>query len=93
MATYRPPIDLKMIGIRIGDQLQFYSDPTVTCIVTQLYPSEVRYKGRLLSLSAAAEEVLNASGAYGGGPDYWAFEGQTLDQRRREFAEWHSRGA
>ena len=87
MTTPRPPIDLRMVGIRVGDTLTFRGS-TVTCIVTQLYPSEVRYKGQLMSLSAAAIEVLGVDAS---GPQHWEFEGQTLSERRDEFRAWHSR--
>ena len=83
-----PPIDLRMVGIRLGDTLTWWDDGSITCVVTQLYPSEVRFRGRLMSLSAAAEVV---AGYATSGPLYWHYEGQSLSQRRNEYREWHRR--
>ena len=83
-----PHIDLHMIGIRLGDTLTWFDDPAITCVVTQLYPSEVKFNGELMSLSAAAGHVAGYSAS---GPQLWTFEGQTLSQRRNQFREWHSR--
>ena len=89
MTTYGPRIDLEMIGIRLGDKLILAADETKTCIVTQLYPTEVRYDGELLSLTAAAAKAMDADDA--NGPRAWTFEGQTIDDRRTAFREWHQR--
>ena len=89
MTTYGPRIDLEMIGIRLGDRLILAADETKTCIVTRLYPTEVRYDGELLSLTAAAAKALDAEDA--NGPRDWTFEGQTISERRDTFREWHNR--
>ena len=83
-----PPIDLYMVGIRLGDELVWWDDPSTTCMVTQLYPTEVKFKGELMSLSAAAGAVVGYSVS---GPQFWCFEGQSIDQRRATFREWHQR--
>ena len=89
MTTYGPRIDLEMIGIRLGDKLVLAGDETKTCIVTQLYPTEVKYGEELLSLSAAAARAMDVEDA--NGPREWMFEGQTIDERRSVFREWHQR--
>ena len=89
MTTYGPRIDLEMIGIRLGDTLTLAADETKTCIVTQLYPTEVKYGEELLSLSAAAAKAMDVDDA--NGPREWMFEGQTIDERRSVFREWHQR--
>ena len=89
MSTYGPRIDLEMIGIRLGDRLTLAADETKTCIVTRLYPTEVKYDGELLSLTAAAKKAINAEDA--NGPRDWTFEGQTISERRDVFREWHQR--
>ena len=65
MTTYGPRIDLEMIGIRLGDRLTLAADETKSCIVTRLYPTEVRYDGELLSLTAAAKKAMAAEDANG----------------------------
>ena len=89
MTTQRrdPNIDLEKVGIRLGDILSLRDQPDITCIVTQLYPTQVAYDGQLLSLSAAAQKARNVNAA--NGAVEWTFEGKTLDQRRRNFEDWH----
>ena len=89
MTTYGPRIDLEMIGIRLGDKLTLAADEIKTCIVSRLYPTEVRYDGELLSLTAAAAKAMGTDDA--NGPRDWMFEGQTIDDRRTVFREWHLR--
>lgn len=89
MTTYGPRINLEMVGIRVGDELTLAYDETKTCIVTQLYPTEVRYNGELLSLTAAAAKAMDAEDA--NGPRDWLFQGQTISARRDAFREWHQR--
>jgi 8-oxo-dGTP pyrophosphatase MutT (NUDIX family) len=85
----KPPINLASLGIAPGAQLDFVEDsedldevPT-HCIVTD--NNKVIYAGEMLSLSAAALKVLQASGAKTkavNGALYWIFEGETLAARR-----------
>ena len=89
MTTQRPDIDLAMVGIRLGDELTLAYDDTKTCIVTRLYPTEVKYDGELLSLTAAARRAMDAEDA--NGPQDWTYQGQTINQRRAAFREWHER--
>ena len=85
-----PNIDLEKVGIRLGDILTLHADPNITCIVTRLYPTQVAYDGKLLSISAAAQQAKNVNSA--NGAMEWAFEGKTLDQRRQDFEAWHKMG-
>ena len=89
MTTYRPDINLAMVGIRLGDQLTLAYDDTKTCIVTRLYPTQVKYGDELLSLTAAARKAMDAEDA--NGPRDWVFEGQTISARRDAFRQWHQR--
>ena len=89
MTTYRPDIDFRMVGVQLGDELTLRADHSRTCIVTQLYPTEVRYMGELLSLSAAAARALGTDDA--NGPREWEFESDTIDDRRTAFRQWHER--
>ena len=82
-----PNIDLEKVGIRLGDILTLHADPNITCIVTRLYPTQVAYDGQLLSISGAAQQARNVNSA--NGAVEWTFEGKTLDQRRRDFEDWH----
>lgn len=83
----RPHIDLEMIGIRLGNVLSLYGQPGILCVVTRLYPSEVRYDGQLLSLSGAASA---ATGTDANGPQLWTYQGETLSERRNRFRDWHT---
>ena len=84
-------MDLEMIGVRVGDELAWHDDENTTCIVVKTgFPAQVYMDGEVSSLSAAAEKIL--------GRDFnihvmtrWAFEGETLRERRARFREWHTR--
>lgn len=77
-----------MIGIQHGSVLEHVKDETVTCIVID--DRKVEFQGEVMSLSQAALKAINDMGYNWkavSGPEYWEFEGQSLDAIRTELEE------
>tara|TARA_Y100000590_G_C15692379_1_gene1003896 strand:+ start:662 stop:1261 length:600 start_codon:yes stop_codon:yes gene_type:complete len=83
-----------MVGIVAGTTLEFYDDPSITCVVKNA--KQVEFDGEETSLSRSASKVLigrlqDSSEIVPGylisnairGPIYWYFEGESLSQRRK----------
>lgn len=80
----RPRIRLEALGIRPGDQLTLSRDEEITALVTDA--GKVMFDGETMSLSAAALRALHTLGyktTAASGSDYWMFDGELLDERRR----------
>jgi hypothetical protein len=80
----RPRIRLEAIGIKPGDVLVLSRDETITATVST--DGKVLYDGEMMSPSAAALKALHKLGyktPSASGPEYWMFEGELLDERRR----------
>lgn len=80
----RPKINLEALGILPGALLTFSRDENVTATVVE--NGKILYQGEVLSLSAAALKILHAIGyktPSASGSDYWMFDGEILDERRR----------
>lgn len=80
----RPNIKLSALGILSGETLNFARDETVTAQVAP--DNKVIYNGELSSLSAAALHALHRLGyrtPSASGSEYWLFDGELLDERRR----------
>jgi hypothetical protein len=80
----RPPIRLDAIGLKPGDVLSLSRDESIQAIVAP--DGKVQYEGELLSPSAAALNALHKLGYQtqaASGSEFWIFEGETLDERRR----------
>ena len=80
----RPRLKLAAIGIKPGATLTFSRDENRTATVTE--NNKVSFDGEELSLSAAALKVLGQMGyktPAASGSEYWMFEGEILDDRRR----------
>jgi hypothetical protein len=80
----RPPLRLDAIGIKPGDVLSFSRDESIQAIVAP--DGKVQYEGELLKPSAAALKALHKLGyqsTTASGSEYWMFDGETLDERRR----------
>lgn len=80
----RPKIKLEALGIKPGDTLTFSRDEAITCTV--LEGGKVLYQGESMSPSAAALQVLHYLGyktPAASGSEYWMFDGELLDERRR----------
>ncbi len=80
----RPRIRLDSIGIKTGAILQFSRDEAVTATVAP--DGKLAFEGEITSLSAAALKILTRMGyktPTASGSEYWMFEGELLDERRR----------
>ena len=68
-----------MVNIDPGETLKFKLDDSIECKV--LNDREVEFRGKVMSLSASADLVLQAMGKEWKavpGPDYWEYGGETL---------------
>ena len=86
----RPRLRLEAIGIKPGDTLYFSRDEAKTALVVD--GGKVEFGGELLSLSAAALKILSSMGyrtPAASGSDYWMFDGELLDERRRRMEAEH----
>lgn len=82
--TRRPPIKLDALGIKTGAVLTCSRDETITATVVA--GGKVDFQGEVLSLSAAALNALHSLGystSAASGSEYWMFDGELLDERRR----------
>jgi hypothetical protein len=80
----RPKIRLDAIGIKPGDVLSFSRDESIRATVAA--DGKLEYDGETLSPSAAALKALHKLGYMtpaASGSEYWMFEGELLDERRR----------
>jgi len=81
----RPPFDFSMVGLTVGDTVQF--DP-LKLKLKVAGKNKVEHEGRIWSLSAFCgtylpENMQNTSGAYQG-PKYFSYQGKTLWELRLE---------
>jgi hypothetical protein len=86
----RPRLRLEAIGIKPGDTLYFSRDEAKTALVVD--GGMVEFGGEVLSLSAAALKILISMGyrtPAASGSDYWMFDGELLDERRRRMEAEH----
>jgi hypothetical protein len=80
----RPRIKLDALGIKAGDTLTFSRDENIVAIVQE--GGRVSYCGETLSPSAAALKALHALGyktPAASGSEYWMYDGELLDERRK----------
>jgi hypothetical protein len=80
----RPRIRLDAIGIKPGDVVQFSRDESIRAVVAA--DGKLEYYGETLSPSAAALKALHKLGyktSAASGSEYWMFDGELLDERRR----------
>ena len=80
----RPRINLDALGIKPGAQLVFSRDEAI--MATVIEGGKVLYDGEEVSLSAAALKAVQGLGYCTpavSGSEYWKFDGELLDERRR----------
>jgi len=80
----RPRLKLDALGIKLGDILTCSRDETITATVVD--GGKVNFQNEVMSLSAAALKALHSLGystSAASGSEYWKFEGELLDERRR----------
>jgi len=79
-AEMRAKFNFKMVNIPIGAELIFSRDENIKAKVVDNH--SVEYNGKITSLSNSAQKILGYD--YGvAGTDYWMYEGETLDERRK----------
>lgn len=80
----RPRLKLDALGIKAGDVLVLSRGENITATVVD--DGKVNFQGEVMSLSAAALKALRGLGysmPTASGPGYWMFDGELLDERRR----------
>ncbi len=80
----RPRLRLDALGIKPGEILTLSRDETITAEVVE--DGRVLFNGSVQSLSAAALTALKSLGyktTSVSGSDYWKYDGELLDERRR----------
>ncbi|MFA6169623.1 MAG: GIY-YIG nuclease family protein [Candidatus Margulisiibacteriota bacterium] len=78
--TIRERFDFRMADIPIGAELTFSRDENIKAKVVD--NRSIKFNGKITSLSKSAQKILGYN--YGvAGTDYWMYEGEALDERRR----------
>lgn len=78
--TRRSVFNFKLVDIPIGAELTFSRDENAKAKVVD--NRSIEFNGEITSLSTSAQKILGYD--YGvAGTDYWMYEGETLDERRR----------
>ena len=79
----RSRFNFEMVGIPVGAELVFSRDESIKARVVDTHSADsIELSGETTSLSRSAQKILGY--AYGvAGTDYWLYEGETLDARRR----------
>ncbi len=80
----RSVFKFSMVKIPVGAELIFSRDENKKAKVID--DRAIEFNGKITSLSTSAQEILGYD--YGvAGTDYWMYQGETLDERRRQFEE------
>lgn len=79
----RGRFNFELAKIPLGSEIYFSRDENKKAKVINLNSAKsIEYNGMITSLSTSAQEILGVT--YGvAGTDYWMFDGETLDERRR----------
>lgn len=79
----RSRFNFEMVKIPIGSELYFSRDENIKARVVDTHTANsIEFNGKRTSLSRSAQKILDYQ--YGvAGTDYWMYEGETLDERRR----------
>src|SRR3989339_1757777 len=83
----RGRFNFEMVKIPVGAELYFSRDENIKAKVIDTHgANSIEFNGKKTSLSQSAQKILGYQ--YGvAGTDYWMYEGETLDERRRRFGE------
>lgn len=81
----RERFNFELAKIPLDAEIYFSRDESRKAKVVDLHSvKSIEYNGKITSLSTSAQEILGVT--YGvAGTDYWMYEGETLDERRRRF--------
>lgn len=79
----RGRFNFELAKIPLGAEIYFSRDENKKAKVIDLHSAKsIEYNGEAISLSTSAQEILGVT--YGvAGTDYWMYDGETLDERRR----------
>ncbi len=79
----RGRFNFELAGISLGAEIYFGRDEARKAKVIDLHSvKSIEFNGEITSLSTSAQKILGYD--YGiAGTDYWMYEGETLDERRR----------
>lgn len=82
----RGRFNFELAKIPLGTEIYFSRDENKKAKVVDLHSAKsIEYNGIKTSLSTSAQEILGVS--YGvAGTDYWMYDGETLDERRKRLA-------
>lgn len=88
--TIRSKFNFGMVNIPVGSELSFSRDESIKAKVVDTKSADsIEVNGEVTSLSRSAQKILGYD--YGvAGTDYWMFDGETLDERRRRFESGES---
>lgn len=83
--TKRSRFNFNMVNIPIGAELTFSRDENIKAVVIDTKSAKsIEFGGEVTSLSESARKVLGYSQSVAG-TDYWMYDGETLDERRKRF--------
>lgn len=81
----RSRFNFAMVNIPVGAELLFSRDENIKARVVDVKsPRSIEINGEVTSLSEGARKMLGYDFPVTG-TDYWIYEGETLDERRRRF--------
>ena len=80
----RSVFNFKMVDIPVGAELTFSRDDNAKARVVD--NRNIEFNGEIVSLSASAQKLLGYS-SLPAGTDYWMYQNETLDERRRRYEE------
>jgi hypothetical protein len=83
----RSRFNFEIVKIPVGAELYFSRDENIKAKVVDTHAAHsIEFNGKKTSLSHSAQKILGYQ--YGvAGTDYWMFDGETLDERRRRMEE------
>lgn len=82
----RPPFKFSMVGIGIGEEVQYIEDPSITATVVT--DTQVSYKGKNYSLSRLTAVLKGAIGHSYSGIQYFMYNGERLTDIRNEMESY-----
>ncbi len=79
----RERFNFEKVGIPLGAEIYFSRNETMKAKVVDLHSvKSIKFNGKITSLSTSAQKLLGYK--YGvAGTDYWMYEDETLDERRK----------
>lgn len=77
----RARFNFSMVDIPIGSEIYFNGDENVKAKIID--NRSIEYNGKITSLSDSAQKILGWDSV--AGTDYWMYDGETLNERRRRF--------